>query len=62
MFSDGLHLTGSAFSLVVPFSCGPRHCGQLSADTAAIAIIPNDRDNHARCIETLLPGIVNQIG
>jgi hypothetical protein len=29
------HLTGSPVSVVVPFSAGPRHCGQFSAESVA---------------------------
>ena len=39
MFSVGLHLSGSPFSVLTPFIAGPRHCGQFSADNvAAVAI------------------------
>src|SRR5688572_1093342 len=31
------HLTGSPFSLDMPVSFGPRHCGQFSAESAATA-------------------------
>jgi hypothetical protein len=30
------HVTGSPVSPVVPFSAGPRHCGQLSAEIVAV--------------------------
>jgi hypothetical protein len=48
MFSVADHLTGKFFSPLAPFSEGPRHCGQLSADTtttaqADIAIAINTR-------------------
>src|SRR6478672_2289654 len=45
---SALHVTGSPVSAAVPFSCGPRHCGQLSADTAAPARTPNENASHAR--------------
>src|SRR5262249_52192977 len=32
-FSSTVHLTGRFFSLLTPLSAGPRHCGQLSAET-----------------------------
>src|SRR5262249_47574151 len=32
-FSSVDHLTGRFFSLLTPLSSGPRHCGQLSAET-----------------------------
>src|SRR6266508_367695 len=32
-FSSTVHLTGRFFSLLMPLSAGPRHCGQLSAET-----------------------------
>src|SRR5215813_10178777 len=32
-FSSVVHLTGRFFSLLTPLSAGPRHCGQLSAET-----------------------------
>src|SRR5687767_4015914 len=31
MFDSAVHLSGSPVSELTPFSCGPRHCGQLSA-------------------------------
>src|SRR5215510_15772616 len=33
MFSSVVHLTGRFFSALTPLSAGPRHCGQLSAET-----------------------------
>src|SRR5688500_8745514 len=37
MFSpvDVDHFTGSPFSPLTPVNCGPRHCGQLSAESMA---------------------------
>src|SRR3972149_3647698 len=35
MFSVSLHDSGSRVSLEAPVPAGPRHCGQLSADTEA---------------------------
>src|SRR5262247_2857242 len=32
-FSSVVHLTGRFFSSLTPLSAGPRHCGQLSAET-----------------------------
>src|SRR5215510_5371349 len=32
-FSSTVHLTGKFFSSLTPLSAGPRHCGQLSAET-----------------------------
>src|SRR5262247_2117025 len=32
-FSSVVHLTGKFFSSLTPLSAGPRHCGQLSAET-----------------------------
>src|SRR5262245_47903373 len=32
-FSVRLHLIGRSFSLLIPFSIGPLHCGQFSAVT-----------------------------
>src|SRR5262245_61889964 len=34
MFSSVVHLAGRFFSLLMPLSEGPRHCGQFSAWTA----------------------------
>src|SRR5215510_8962815 len=31
--SSVVHLTGRFFSSLMPLSAGPRHCGQLSAET-----------------------------
>ena len=36
-FSVADHLTGRFFSPLRPFSDGPRHCGQFSAEDAAVA-------------------------
>src|SRR5688572_21197651 len=33
MFVRVSHLRGRSFSLLTPFDCGPRHCGQLSAES-----------------------------
>src|SRR5215813_15324604 len=32
-FSSTVHMIGRFFSLLTPLSAGPRHCGQLSAET-----------------------------
>src|SRR5262249_46239244 len=37
MFSSVVHLRGRFFSLLTPLSEGPRHCGQFSALTTALA-------------------------
>src|SRR5688572_18768740 len=49
---SAVHLSGSPFSLLVPFSCGPRHWGQLSADKDAARTITNEIDSHMRFIRT----------
>jgi hypothetical protein len=38
MFSSGDHFKGRPFSELMPFNAGPRHCGQFSADSVAMAI------------------------
>src|SRR5918993_984347 len=36
MFSSVVHLTGRFFSVLMPLSDGPRHCGQFSARATVI--------------------------
>jgi hypothetical protein len=47
-----VHLSGSPFSVLTPFNCGPRHCGQLSADSAATSMATSDIESHARFMWT----------
>src|SRR5215210_676751 len=47
-FDSAVHLIGSPVSLLVPFNCGPRHCGQLSADKVTTTIITSDIDAQMR--------------
>src|SRR5688500_4266090 len=43
MFVSGVHVRGRPRSALTPLSPGPRHCGQLSAETAALAATESER-------------------
>jgi hypothetical protein len=44
MFSSVDHLIGKPVSMLVPFNAGPRHAGQLSADSVTMVAIERERD------------------
>ena len=57
MFSVVLHLMGRPFSLLTPFSDGPRHCGQFSADNVTAAATATIPVADARLISELPPAL-----
>src|SRR6266487_3218722 len=47
-FESEVHLRGRPVSVLTPFNCGPRHCGQLSAERVATISAANDIESQ-RC-------------
>src|SRR5262245_6444795 len=54
MFSWVDHLSGTFFSTLIPLACGPRHAGQLSAETLIAAITARTRENTMRLVTSTL--------
>jgi hypothetical protein len=49
-FSWAVHLSGGFFSVLTPFMVGPRHCGQLSAETAVADSATTATPTASRCL------------
>ncbi len=56
-FSVADHFTGRFFSPLMPFSDGPRHCGQFSADGRAAVTESAPTMSTPRTIEKMNAGI-----
>src|SRR3954452_6165248 len=48
MFDVAVHVSGRPVSVLTPFNCGPRHCGQLSAERVLVSSAATSSDSNVR--------------